>query len=454
MQTITLNVATLEGPLPDFSEMSSLSYCDFTPSQLCLIPGSPAQVGQCSFKDLPTCEWMETPDCLVLSEWMPDLFPRGCCDGSLSTCTTADGVLRITALNIAFLNGVSLFERQSGVISEKIGDLTELTAIDLSNNLFHGEIPESFENLLALTVLRLNGNILFGLIPTEVCEMASLHILNLRSNQLYGPVPSCLTKLDNLVEILLSDNRFTGMMPYIEDIKVVDIVSNNGLVEYSGPVPDTQSTTNSTYSSIGGLENPGPSFLVSITIAVLCTALVFILLITIILFLKKRTKKKREREEQSSYYTSSEIAADPMDDFGTFRMDEMNEKGGMTISSMTTGASSSGRKQIVWGSKLSSGAFGIVWRGTYDGKEVAIKSMSNMADVNSSTHLRFIERFISEAKIMLIMKHERVGLSFISLTSSRVHGRRLGLVFDHHGAHAIRQSLCLHSKETGKDTVD
>jgi hypothetical protein len=32
-----------------------------------------------------------------------------------------------------------------------------------------------------------------------------------------------------------------------------------------------------------------------------------------------------------------------------------------------------------------------------------------MTDVHSENRIKFIERFVAEAKIMLMMKHERVG---------------------------------------------
>jgi hypothetical protein len=72
LDTLYLNVATLTGPLPDFSQATLLADCAFTPSQMCIIPEFVPADSECDFSVLPECEMI--PDCAILEEWLPNMF--------------------------------------------------------------------------------------------------------------------------------------------------------------------------------------------------------------------------------------------------------------------------------------------------------------------------------------------------------------------------------------------
>jgi serine/threonine protein kinase len=55
-------------------------------------------------------------------------------------------------------------------------------------------------------------------------------------------------------------------------------------------------------------------------------------------------------------------------------------------------------------SLIDHGAFGTVWRGTYNGKYVAIKKISFV----EQNKYRLAQMFLKEAETMLLMKHERI----------------------------------------------
>jgi serine/threonine protein kinase len=61
---------------------------------------------------------------------------------------------------------------------------------------------------------------------------------------------------------------------------------------------------------------------------------------------------------------------------------------------------------LVFISKISAGAFGVVWKGTHRGEIVAIKKMK--LDKMPRGETKFIQLVIDEAKIMRDMKHDRV----------------------------------------------
>ncbi|KAF8015463.1 hypothetical protein BT93_H1086 [Corymbia citriodora subsp. variegata] len=80
----------------------------------------------------------------------------------------------------------NLFE---GEIPGVIGDLKGLQGLNLSNNFLTGHIPPSLGNLSALESLDFSRNKLSGQIPRELIELGFLSFLNLSYNNLTGPVP-------------------------------------------------------------------------------------------------------------------------------------------------------------------------------------------------------------------------------------------------------------------------
>jgi Leucine-rich repeat (LRR) protein len=68
LKSLYLHVPTLTGPLPDFSRLTRLLDCAFTPSQLCRVEEFVPADSRCDFTVLPECE--SIPDCVVITDWL------------------------------------------------------------------------------------------------------------------------------------------------------------------------------------------------------------------------------------------------------------------------------------------------------------------------------------------------------------------------------------------------
>lgn len=88
-----------------------------------------------------------------------------------------------------------------------------VTAIDLSNNHFEGEIPEGLMKYSELMFLNMSHNRLMGKIPQNIGVLQSLESLDLSNNQLTGEIPPSLSRLTSLAMLNFSDNRLQGRIP-------------------------------------------------------------------------------------------------------------------------------------------------------------------------------------------------------------------------------------------------
>lgn len=104
-----------------------------------------------------------------------------------------------------------------GEISPSIANLTALTVLDLSRNLFTGEIPREIGSLhKTLKQLSLSENLLQGNIPHELGSLNRLVYLDLGTNRLTGQIPVelfCNGSSSSLQYIDISNNSLTGEIP-------------------------------------------------------------------------------------------------------------------------------------------------------------------------------------------------------------------------------------------------
>ncbi|KAF5951652.1 hypothetical protein HYC85_009596 [Camellia sinensis] len=115
----------------------------------------------------------------------------------------------LTNLTALYLSNNGL----TGLIPPSLGQLSSLSVIDLSQNLLSGSIPSSFASLGNLTLLDMSSNFVSGTIPPVIGTLSKLQFLNLSNNGLSSSIPAELGDLSSLVDLDLSFNSFSGSVP-------------------------------------------------------------------------------------------------------------------------------------------------------------------------------------------------------------------------------------------------
>jgi Leucine-rich repeat (LRR) protein len=141
--------------------------------------------------------------------------------------------------NLINLSNLDMGENDlHGVIPEDIAKLTNLQVLLLANNQFSGNIPSSFGNLTQLQLFSLSNNSLDGPIPRSLGNLKNLPSLDLSSNLLTGFIPTEIFGLPSLTDyLLLSDNYLSGVIPAqvgsLKNIQTLNLSKNN----FSGEIP-------------------------------------------------------------------------------------------------------------------------------------------------------------------------------------------------------------------------
>ncbi|XP_058744867.1 probable LRR receptor-like serine/threonine-protein kinase At3g47570 [Vicia villosa] len=126
----------------------------------------------------------------------------------------------------------------SGVIPQRIGQLTGLTYLSLGNNLFEGTIPDSIGSLKNLIRLVLQDNKLSGNIPMSIGNLTVLSELYLSHNKLEGQIPLTLRYCTQMQKLSICDNKLSGDIPnqifgYLKNLIFLYLCSNS----FTGPIP-------------------------------------------------------------------------------------------------------------------------------------------------------------------------------------------------------------------------
>ncbi|KAK0597281.1 hypothetical protein LWI29_023683 [Acer saccharum] len=110
------------------------------------------------------------------------------------------------------------FNNFRGGIPKEMGNLTMLKILSIGQNKLQGEIPKELGNLAELEKLSLPYNVLLtGKIHSLIFNISSLWYINYTNNSLTGDLPDKMCSHHNhpaLETLALSSNQITGTIPY------------------------------------------------------------------------------------------------------------------------------------------------------------------------------------------------------------------------------------------------
>jgi hypothetical protein len=117
----------------------------------------------------------------------------------------------------------------SGVLCDPSTE--QIVAIELQDAGLIGTIPSKLGLLSSLKVLMLSQNSLKGTVPQHILDLPFLEVLNVSHNQLTGELPWPLSA--QLKDLILSNNKFSGSIPsenfeerYEDGLLVLDLSMN------------------------------------------------------------------------------------------------------------------------------------------------------------------------------------------------------------------------------------
>jgi len=136
--------------------------------------------------------------------------------------------------------------RLSGTIPPEFGDLTKLEELVLSSESggtqLSGSIPPQLSNLKRLVLLELSNSMVSGPIPPELGNLTNLMYLDLSFNRLSGPIPPEMGNLSNLRSLILHGNgQLSGTIPSelgnLVKLELLILSNEQGGTHLSGPIP-------------------------------------------------------------------------------------------------------------------------------------------------------------------------------------------------------------------------
>ncbi|KAM7481247.1 hypothetical protein LguiB_005830 [Lonicera macranthoides] len=199
---------------------------------------------------LPNLEILSARDNENLTGSLPEFHRNSPLKILLLYNTSFSGVLPYSIGNLSSLSALDLSACQFfSYLPASLNNLTLLSYLFLHTNQFSGPIPilESLSQLtsLSLSLNKLDGGDLFwlgkltkltklhlelanmsGEIPSSFANLTQLAEINVRSNQLVREIPSWLTNMTQAIVIDLSYNQFQGQIPCsFSQLKNLDFLS-------------------------------------------------------------------------------------------------------------------------------------------------------------------------------------------------------------------------------------
>ena len=145
---------------------------------------------------------------------------------------------RVTALNLRDNNLTGSITNWTG-----IGDLHNLTYLDMSLNAISGSLPAEIGQIQNIEIISLSFNKLDGQLPTTLGNInsngnAKLEEITLHRNNITGSLPTEIGRLTDLVMLNVGLNRMTGSIPtQLTNLTALQVFYAHGM-SLEGTIPE------------------------------------------------------------------------------------------------------------------------------------------------------------------------------------------------------------------------
>jgi hypothetical protein len=280
----------------------------------------------------------------------------------------------------------------TGEIPASMMTLGYLEEWRLNDNLFTGSIPSDLSKFTQLNVINLSGNQFTGGIPSDIALIPTLTEIHLQNNLLTGPLPT-LINLFQLTALDVSGNAITGELPAIpstlltcdlgvdtllcrSDSKIIACGITAPLCE--GVFEEVTATTGSetslpaqTDTSIEEvISDAGTPVAVIAGAAAGGVAFLVALAIGGFIYLRKARKGGGGSVRNNTACESSFNSSNQSQSVSNFS--DPAKKGSPAKGGPSFGGKGGKNVKLRLVSKIDSGGFGTVWKGVYEGREVAV----------------------------------------------------------------------------------
>uniref|UniRef100_J3N842 Protein kinase domain-containing protein n=2 Tax=Oryza brachyantha TaxID=4533 RepID=J3N842_ORYBR len=304
---------------------------------------------------------------------------------------------------------------------------SDVVTINLSNKNLSGTISPAFANLTRLGRLDLSNNNITGVIPDALNTLPSLTVLNVANNGLTGQVP----KFKPSVSVLADGNRFGQSS------------------DSSGGGGGSDGGSSSSSSAGGGKPKSNKGMIIGIIVAV-------ILLLACVALLVHHRKKKKNVEKFRPVSTKTSPAESEMmkiqvvgtngnsngnstvptelyshvSTANSANIAEMFESHGMQLPiEVLLKATNNFSEDCI----LGRGGFGVVFKGSLNGKLVAVKRCDGGAMGTKGQ-----QEFLAEIDVLRKVRHRNL----VALLGYCTHGYERLLVYEYMSGGTLREHLC------------
>ncbi|XP_047945367.1 LRR receptor-like serine/threonine-protein kinase GHR1 [Salvia hispanica] len=161
-------------------------------------------------------------------------------------------------------------------------NITNLLAIDLSDNGLSGELPDGFSLITGLERLNVGRNNFSGSLPSSFANLTRLSSLDISGNHFTGHLPENLS--DSLVSFNASYNDLSGVVPdNLRRFPLSSFYPGNSALQFPNPPSGPRQ---------GQAGNNHPRTIVIVAIVVSCVAALAILILLVV-FIRHKRKSKR-----------------------------------------------------------------------------------------------------------------------------------------------------------------